>query len=350
MQGENPTAGDGGASISSRLESFLAASEGDSTTQPAAPAAERKEEDQQAPETNATEVEAQPESDAQSEVEGPQLSITDLAKYLGVDESALDVSDDGAVLVKTKIDGKDGAAKFKDMLKSYQLQGHVDNKAREAADAQKSLQERVNQFEAYAQSRSEQLDTLANIAQQELLAEYGAVDWTALSQQDPAAYVAEQHKFQQRQGRVTQLMTAAQQQKQQYEQATAQKAQLFHQQEVSRLPSLIPEWSDEKVREAEKSELRNWCKTQGFSDHDLASLNRAEMVVSLRKAMLFDKGKTAVAATEKKVRLAPKLVKPGQSTDARQRADEGVQGLKNTIRKSGGKSGVADYLLATGKV
>lgn len=348
MTDENPT-GQAVASISERIEGFLAASEApQSDPAPSEPPkAETQQPETEAPETEAENSTAGDEPDAGEE---PQISLSDVAKLLGVDESALDVDEDGGVKVKTKIDGKEGAAKFNDLLKSYQLQGHVDAKAREAAETQKALQERVSQFEAYAQQEAQRIAQLAEVAHKELMRDAANIDWDALAQQDPAAYVANQHNFQQRQARVQQLLNEAQQQQANYLQAQQAKVQQTLQQESQRLSSLIPEWADEKVRETEKTELRTWAKAQGFTDQDLSGLTRADVVSMMRKAMLYDKGQTKAEIVEKKVRAAPKLVKPGQSMDAAQRAKESVRSLKDNIRKTGGRSGIAEYLMATGKV
>lgn len=354
MPPENPT-GDAGASITERLESYLAAKEQPASEQQRPQTERPKEEQQQAqPEQeveapNEAEVEAT-ESDAQEQASEPQITLTDLAKYLGVEESMLDVDDDGGLQLKTKIDGKEGAAKLQDLLKSYQLQGHVDAKAREAAEHQKALQERVQQFEQYAQAETNRLTELAGLAYQELLQDAAGINWNELAVNDPAEYVRQQHLFQQRQARVNQLRAEVEQRNQQADSRRQAEQQKFIQAEYQRLPVVIPEWSDATVAEKEMSELRGYAKKSGFSDADLDRLNRADMVSVLRKAWLYDQGKAKAATVEKQVRAAPKLVKPGQSVDARQRSADNVRDLKTTIRKSGGKSGIAEYLLATGKV
>ena len=352
---ENPT-GDSGASTLNRIESFLAASEGEpeKREQQAAP------EVPEAPDTQAQEagpeVEEAPETDAPEQDDGPQLSVTDLAEYLGIEETALDVDEDGSVLVKTKIDGKEGAAKFNDLLKSYQLQGHIDNKSRAAAEQEKALMERATQFETYAKQQTEHLTRLAQVAHQELMRDAAGIDWDQLSRNDPAEYVAQQHEFQQRQTRINQLVQASQAQKQQADTAEQQRIALAAQTDGEKLPTLIPEWGNPEVRKAETAKLIEWSHKNGFTDQALKSLHEARVdsaaafLATMRKAMLYDQSQGKQTSIEKQVRTAPKLVKPGQSIDSKQRQQDSVRGLKESIRKSGGKSGIAEYLLATGKV
>lgn len=358
MTVENPTGSDAGASISARIENYLAAADQQPSQSPQSarqddepPKAQPIEEAAPKHETPAKEATEAPAGDDTDEGDGPQISLSDVAQLLGIDESALDIDEDGGIKIKTKIDGKEGAAKFNDLIKSYQVQGHADAKAREAAEQAKALHERVQQFETYAQQEAQKLSQLANIAQQELMRDAANIDWNDLAMNDPAGYVAQQHVFQQRQARVNQLLTEANQQQANLQQANQAKYTQTLQAEAQRLSTLIPEWGDAKVAEAEKGELRTWALAQGFTDQDLSGLTRADVVSMMRKAMLFDKGKVkATEIADKKIRTAPKLVKPGQSMDAGQRAKESTRALKENIRKSGGRSGIAEYLLATGKV
>lgn len=342
MADEKPTAPEGGASIESRIENYLAAEEGkEAGPEPSAPA------EKETPEANQVE---EPADGEQEQEEGPQLSISDVAKILGVDESVLDVDEDGALKVRTKIDGAEGVAKFNELLKSYQLQGHVDAKAREAAEFQKQLHAERVQLESIAQAKAQELWHMANVAQQILMQDAARIDWDSLAQNDPVEYVAKKHQFDARSQQVQQFMGAAGQQVQQIQQYAQQRAMQALEAEERRLPTLIPEWSDMSVRAREKGAIAEWLKGRGASQAAINSLTDASLVAALRVAMLAEKTTSKTADVEKKVRSAPKLVKPGQSVDARQRAGETVRGLKEQIRKSGGKAGIAEYLIAAGKV
>lgn len=338
MTVENPTA-DSGASISERIERFLEPETQDAASQDEAPAKEQPEA------AEAPEVETA--NDAQADSDEPQLSLSDVAQYLGVDESALDVSDDGAILIKTKVDGQEGTAKFQDLVKSYQLQGHVDAKVREAAEQAKALQERVQQFEAYAQSEAQKFSTLANIAHQELMREVEGINWQELARTDPGEYVAKQAEFQTRQARVNQLLEAANQQSQQARQAQQARFQQSLQTAAQRIAADVEGWAPGNDVDVA---LNKFAKDNGFVNTPQILAEYPQAALILHKAMLYDQGKAKAAVVEKQVRAAPKLVKPGQSTDARQRAQETTRNLKEQIRKSGGKKGIAEYLMATGKV
>lgn len=341
MDEQNPTTGDSGASTLDRLEKYLAAED--------SPAPEKQEATQEAaadPEKQAAPDPDEPEKDAPEKESQPQLTTADLAKILGIDESALDVDDDGNISVKTKIDGKDGAAKFADLLKTHQIQGHAENRAREVAEKEKALQARTQEAEQQFQQRLQHAEQLANIAAQELMSEYQQYDWKALDQHpDQGAVAALKLKFQERQQKIRSAFDGINANKAQLEkQAEARKAERLAQ-EAEKLPTLIPEWKDSAVRAKETQELVEWGLKQGYSQETLKSLNESSAldIATFRRAMLFDRLQQSKAVVENKVRAAPKIVKPGQAkTDG---PAENLRNLKAQVTKTGGKNGSLEALL-----
>jgi hypothetical protein len=343
MSTENPTPDNGDASIHDRLMNHLAAEDSPEPDQ-----SEPQGSDE--PEIQAEEIKDDAEQGEQEQDEGPQLSTSDFAKLLGIEETALDVDADGNVSLKTKIDGKEGAAKLQDLLKSYQLQGHIDNKARQVAEQEKAIQARMQQVEQVAQQRIQQLEGLANIAQGELMREYQSIDWQTLRVTDPAEYAAKAADFQMRQGQLQQMLGTVEQAKaQQYHQQTEQ-YRTFLTEQAQKLPELIPEWKDNAVAETEMKALKEWGVKAGLDPQEVNTVGKAAYVAIMRKAYLYDKLQQSKAPIEAKVRAAPKLVKPGQPQTT-SREQQNVASLKAQVKKTGGKAGsVAEYLLATGKV
>jgi hypothetical protein len=337
---ENPTTGDSGASIEERLERMLSAESPQAATQPEAQAEGASAENTEKPEGG------EPEKDAQ-----PQLTTSELAKIFGVEENTFDVDADGSIHVKTKIDGKEGAAKFADLVKSYQLQGHAENRARAVAEQEKALQSRMQEVEQAVKARVDHVEQLANVAGAELLREYQSINWNALRQADAGQYAALQADFANRkaqiQGVFQNIQGQRQQQAQQFQQAKAQ----YLAQEAEKLPQVIPEWKDAAVREKEAKELIEWGLKKGFSREQINGLNESSAlhVAIVRQAMLFDRLQSSKAEVENKVRQAPKIVKPGQAQANSK--DENLRSLKQTVAKTGGKNGsLESFLIAKGIV
>jgi hypothetical protein len=341
MSDENPT-GDAGASITERIERLISP-EAEQTQD--APAQESQGTDEQ--ETPDVQAEEQPASDETTEADEPQIRLTDLASLLGVEEDALDVDEEGNPFFKTKIDGKEGTAKFADLVKSYQLQGHVDAKARQAAEQERALQERVQQFESHAQAEMQRYEQLAQVANHVLMQDFGQINWQELAYNDPAAYVAKKAEFEARQGQVNQLFNAVQQRGQELQQSQQATYQQKLAKAAERITSEVPGW--ESGNDIDVS-IGNFARENGFVDTPAILAEYPQAAKILWEAMQYRQGKQNASVAEKKVRTAPKLVKPGQSVGAKERQAEGVRGLKEQIRKSGGKSGIAEYLMRTGKV
>jgi hypothetical protein len=347
MTTENPTA-DGGASIEERIERFLEPEvpQEDATTQGQPENADPAT----APEVPETEVEP-PAKDAQTEADEPQIALSDVAQYLGVDETLLDVSDEGDILVKTKIDGQDGTAKFEDLVKSYQLQGHVDNKARQAAETERVLQERVQQFEEHAQSQTVELEQVYQFMEHTLLGEFQEVNWQNLAQTDPAGWAAAKQAQESRVGELQKFGQYIGQRKQQEAQAQEERDRQKFEVVGQVFAEQIPGWQP-------RNEVDVALNKFAQQDLRLTPQQVAQIVkdfpgagLVMWESMQYRAGKQTASVTEKKIRTAPKLVRPGQSVTAKERTGENVRGLKEQVRKSGGKGqSVTDYLIATGKV
>lgn len=290
----------------------------------------------------------EPDGDGQQSPE-PQLSTSDLAKLLKLDDGALDLDEEGNAVFKTKIDGKEGTAKLQDLLKSYQLQEHVDRKSREAAEREKTIQAREKEAEQQFQQRLQYADNLTQIAANQLMAEFQAIPWQQLEAENPGHAALLRQKFQERQAQLRGVYENIQRDKAQGTQKAESEMQQQLQREAERLPELIPEWKDAQVAQKERAEIRDWAIKAGYEPSEIDSISKAHHVAVLRKAMLADKLQKSRPEIENKVRQAPKLVKPGtQAADSQ--ADK-LQSMKNAVKKSGGKNGtVEQWLIAAGKV
>jgi hypothetical protein len=359
MATEQPTANDGGASSDpiDRIEAYLAASDGDSTGQP-------EDAGDSAPKDAAKTPEV-PEDGAQDDKQPPAVTTAQLAQFLGVDESAIDVDEDGTPVYKGKIDGKEAKAKFSDLVKTYQLNGHAENRMREATQAaERKLQEADQVIQArfhHQQQSLQQLAALNSALFEDVNQEQQSVDWNALWQADPAQARALERRFEQRIARLHDVGRQIQQRdavlRQQGMEMQGHHAMQAKQHQTQRLMELIPEWRDDPAtRSKEAQEIAQWASQRGYDPQFLAALNdgvvpnAAAIVRDLRNSWKHETLQQSRPAIENKVRSAPKLVKPGQapSTDGNVAA---LKSLKQDVRKSGadGQKALEAYLLRSGK-
>lgn len=353
---ENPTPqNDEGASIQDRIEAKL------TTGMPDVDKNEISEEIPE-PEFDVVDVET-PEEGEDGASDEPSVAISDLAQYLGVDENLLDVDEDGKVVLKTKIDGQESLTKLQDAITSYQLKGHLDNKTRAVAEHERAIQAYVSQQQAELQQQYQHAQDLAEAAQTELSRRFQSVDWQTLRVTDPAEYAALYQDFQTQQANISNIVQSASAQRNQYQQQEQQRQQAVLQDLRTRseqvISEAITEWKNPESRKAIASEVTQAIASDVERFFGPGEVNRvlAEIdagyygplpIIWARKAALYDKMVASKASVENKVRSAPKLVKPGQSTS--QGKEQVARTLRDNVKKSGGKRGIAEYLLATGKV
>jgi len=338
MDMENPTASsessDSGASTQSRLEQFLAAGE--------APEEDNQDQDNQADAQQASD-ESEPVDEPETAEESPEYQLSDIAKLLGADESALDVDEEGNVLVKTKIDGVEGKAKFQDILKSYQLQGHVDKQVREAAEIRKAAEQQAQQIQQQMQVQNAMANHMVSLkAMEEKLSMYQNVDWNQWYETDPIEAAKGSHALNQLQNQYVKMHGEAQQAAQQFAYQQEQQFLVRQQAEFDSLIKVLPEWKNKEVRDKDQQDIAQYLTSMGLEP----SIFDHRHILIARDAMRYRQSQEGKDKAVKAVRAAPKIIKPGSSQPVNKQA-ENIKKLHADVRA--GKSGsVAELLLAKG--
>jgi len=234
--------------------------------------------------------------------------IVALAQELGLDEDKLTLSEDGEIMVKLKVNGKEQSVDLKEAIAQTQYSKANEEKARVIAEERKSFEsERAQVAEAF-QQQLQQVQGLGEMLQNKLQAEFQSIDWERLRVTDPAEWTAKQVEFQQRNQELHQAgQMLGQQMKAQQEQIARQeekqREEILRVERAAMIES-IPEWSNEDKMKGDLTEIVEYAKGAGFSDEELQDVVHNRHVQVLRKAMLFDKGQTVA---EKKVKKAPKV-------------------------------------------
>lgn len=93
------------------------------------------------------------------------------------------------------------------------------------------------------------------------------------------------------------------------------------------------EYADEVKGELVKREIREYAKSAGWTEQELAKVYDHRAVVSLWKAAQYDKLMKNKSGAIKKVAEAPKTLKPGTGTS--QQTDDQSKKLRQQLKKSG---------------
>ena len=231
-----------------------------------------------------------------------------LAQELGLDGDKLTLSEDGEIMVKLKVNGKEQAVDLKEAISQTQYSKANEEKARTIAEERKAFEsERQQVADAYTQ-QLQHIQGLGEMLQGKLTQEYQSIDWDRLRVTDPAEWTAKQREFELRNQELQQAgmalgqrMREAQQQQEQWE--SQERAKIL-QVERKLMVESNPEWADENKLKSDLTEIIDYAKSNGFPEEELSQVIHSRHVNVLRKAMLFDKGQTVA---EKKVKQAPKM-------------------------------------------
>ena len=231
-----------------------------------------------------------------------------LASELGLDADKLTLSEDGDVLVKLKVNGKDETVDLKEAIAGTQFHKANDEKARVLAEERKSFEsERAQVAEAYTQ-QLQQIRGLGEMLQNKLTQEFQGIDWDRLRVTDPGEWTAKQREFEIRNQELQQagqmLGEQMRMEQEQHLQQEAQQRSVILNSEREKMIENNPSWRDDERMKSDLTKIVEYAKQSGFDDDELQDVIYSKHVEVLRKAMLFDAGKTVA---DKKVKQAPKM-------------------------------------------
>jgi hypothetical protein len=225
-----------------------------------------------------------------------------------------------------------GELTLDELIKSYQLGTDYTKKSQAVAEERKAVeserqavQEAKQMRDTYAQ-RLEMIEQMLQPQQEENL-EY-------LKETDPIGYSVKVAEMVQREKQLASVQAERYRINQQQEQDRQAQMQHVVAEEMQKLSAYIPEFTDPAKGEAIRNDIRAFAKQVGFSDNELASVYDSRAVLTLYKAMQYDKLVASKPAITKKVNEAPKAIKSGVSKPRDSNAEE-TRKLKARARASG---------------
>lgn len=252
------------------------------------------------------------------------------------EESEVEQEDDGeeqeqpTYLVKAA--GEEREVTLDELIKSYQLGTDYTKKSQAVAEERKvveaerqAVQEAKQMRDTYAQ-RLEMIEQMLQPQQEENL-EY-------LKETDPIGYSVKVAEMIQRDKQLAAVQAERSRIQQQQEQDRQAQMQHLVAEEMQKLTSAIPEFTDPAKGEAIRNDIRAFGKQLGFSDNELAAVYDSRAVLTLYKAMQYDKLVASKPAITKKVNEAPKAIKSGVSKPRDSNAEE-MRKLKARVKSTG---------------
>jgi len=233
---------------------------------------------------------------------------------------------------RVKAAGEEREVTLDELIKSYQLGTDYTKKSQAVAEERKVVEAERQRIEEARYLRDQYAERL-QVIEQMLNQQPETENLDYLKETDPIGYAVKVAELSQREKQLAQVRAEQariydQQQREQQEQL----GQVV-QAESRKLAEVIPEYADPQKGETLRRELREFGMKAGFSDQELANVYDSRAVLTLYKAMQYDKLQSAKPGITKKVNEAPKVMKSGVS-QPRDSSDE-MKKLKARAKQTG---------------
>jgi len=232
---------------------------------------------------------------------------------------------------KAKVGGEEVEVELDELINGYQRSKDYTQKSQALAEQRKAMEAEREHLEHVKQERmayAQKLKALDSFLSQQNKGE----DLEVLKETDPIGYAVKVAEQSQREKQLA-VVRAEQQRIAQQQQAEQQQSLQNHlKSESEKLASVIPELATPKG-DAIRKEIREYAKSVGWSDQELASVYDHRAVLTLYKAMKFEQLQKGKPETLKKVQQAPKMLKPGTSTPNTKSSQE--KQVMQRLRQSG---------------
>jgi hypothetical protein len=274
----------------------------------------------------------QPELQAESNDSEAESDETEVQEESEVEQDEGEDEQEEPPKYRVKAAGEEREVTLDELIKSYQLGTDYTKKSQAVAEERKAVEaerQRIEEAKYLRDQYAERLQVIEQMLNQQ--PETENLDY--LKETDPIGYAVKVAELSQRekqlaQVRAEQARIAEQQQREQQEQL----GQVV-QAESRKLAEFIPEYADPQKGEALRRELREFGLKTGFSEQELANVYDSRAVLTLYKAMQYDKLQSAKPSITKKVNEAPKVIKSGVS-QPRDNNDE-MKKLKARAKQTG---------------
>lgn len=303
------------------------------------------------------EAEANPQEEAvnEPEEEAQVSETTEQEEVLEEDisdegeevEDTTDQEDDGeeveeeVQLYKVKIDGEEAEVTLEEALSGYQRERTFHKRMNEVSQKSKAIEAESAETKRL---RDEYAKGLQQLEQALRVPEPNWEELRRTKTNEEFASIHAEYQIQQNNlAKVQQQQQAIMSQ----QQAEAQAQYQNHlKTEFDTMLDKIPAWRDEKVREAERSKVISYAKSQmGYTDDEIAQASDHRAIVTLRKAMLYDELMGGKTQAKRKVKVAPKMVKAGSPKTKSEVVSKRNQDMMKRFNNNSTIEGAVELLL-----
>ena len=277
--------------------------------------------------------EGQPEAQAQSdedEGEEPEEESNDESDGEEQEDSE---QEEQERTYRVKAAGEEKDVTLDELVKNYQLGADYTKKSQAVAEERKAVQAEYQAIQEAKQLRDQYAQQL-QVIEQMLSRGEEPENLDYLKETDPIGYAVKVAELSQKEKQLSQVRAQQNQIRAQQEQDRQQWMANLVRQESEKLATVLPDYVDPEKGESLRNSVRSYGKELGFSDEELASVVDSRHVITLYKAMQYDKLQKSKPGINKKLAEAPKVMKSGVS-QPRDTNSEQVKKLKAKARATG---------------
>ena len=239
---------------------------------------------------------------------------------------------------RVKVGNEELEVDLDELIKGYSRTSDYTKKTQTLAEQRKAIEAERARIDEAAKLRDQYAQRLQVIEQMLAQPEENLAE---LKETDPIGYtmrVAERLERDKQLEAIRQerLQLAARQQAEYQEQLKNHLAS-----EAEKLRSAIPEMGDDVKGEVIRKEIRDYARSIGWSDQELASVYDHRAVLALYQAMRYTKLQKGKPAVTKKVAEAPKMLKSGTTTKTTTAEQDAIKKMRAKLAKSGDKRDAA---------
>jgi len=234
---------------------------------------------------------------------------------------------------RVKAAGEEREVTLDELIQSYQLGTDYTKKSQAVAEERKAVEaerQRIEEARTLRDQYAERLQMIEQVLNQQQPAE----DLDYLKETDPIGYAVKVAELSQREKQLAQVQAERQRIAEQQDRERQEQLGTVVQAEARKLAEIIPEYADPKKGDAIRRDLREFGVKAGFSEQELANVYDSRAVLTLWKAMQYDKLQSSKPGITKKVAEAPKVMKAGVS-QPRDAGSEELRKLKARARQTG---------------
>jgi hypothetical protein len=289
------------------------------------------------------EAQAQPEVDQQESEEVEYSAEDDSEDY--TDENAEETESqeeetEEPQRFKVKVDNEEIEVTLEELQQGYSRTKDYTKKTQALAETRKTVEAERARIEEARQLRDTYAQRL-QVIEQMLNQNPDNENLSELRESDPIGYAIKIAERSEKEKQLQAVQVERQRIAQQQSQEQQEQLQSHLAQEAQKLREWIPEFRDEAKADMARKDIRNYAKSIGFSDQELATVYDARAVQTLYKAMQYEKLMKGKGVATKKVSEAPKTLKAGAAQPQGSSEQEAMKKQFQKLKQSGNKRDAA---------